>query len=206
MTCKLIDRAKIGIITGKDVDDVDVLWEELADMYLLSQLVLQFSTSITGAQYIDLENRNIYSTTYDGVRKLAINHSPLLTVTSVIYNPLSSAPETLTVGISYKVNIQENCIELLEDFDPEPIANALLVNYTYGTSTVPLEAKMFANLWVSFMIESEPAKNSDGQILKEITISKYKEVYGSASDLLKGKYKMLEVFEENLIRKYKQWS
>lgn len=202
----IADKSKIAIISGIAESSIDDLWITLADNWVEALLCRDMEAGLLSAtDYLNMRTRNDFLVEYDGVRKFALNKYPVTSVTSVIANPDSDDPATLTADENYFANTEEGTIEFADGYDLNLGQRKYQINYQYGYSSVPSIVEDYANYWAAFMLESDPAKNADGALLREVTIGRYKEGYATASTALKAKYSILPALEALIIEKYKNW-
>lgn len=202
-------KAKVAIILGVSESDVVDGYLTIADNYVKLLLNRTFDGITSAEHYIDTRARNdYYESYYDGVRDFVMPNFPVTEITSVLLNPDSDSPTTLTEDTEYFVNLGSGFITLADNFFPEQGQRRLKVNYKYGYSTAPDDVIDFASYYAAFLQESRTsiAKNNDGSILKEVEIGRYREQYATASTALKMKYTdFLTQMEGLIVQKYKVW-
>lgn len=199
-------KESVSIISGIAVSDIDDIWLTSVDNMVMLLLNRDFASVKSDTQYFDVVNRNMFYVNYDRTLKFVLRCTPVNSVTSVYANPDSDDPDLLTVDDNYFVNLDSGWIELRDTYEP-PIGQRMLqVNYNWDYADAPDEVVTYANYLCAFLLESQPAKSADGNLLKEVTIGRYKEAYAAASTALKAKYEsFLSTMEELLVQKYKVW-
>ena len=207
----IVDLEKVENLTGIDAGLIKIDLIEYVDEYVRAILNRDFHGEETDTQYIDIENVNDFLAGYDGVRDFALRKYPVVSVESVTLNvdaeslTVPATPTVLTAGIDYFVNLGAGVITLSNDLELVSDIRKIEVKYTYGFIEAPARVKAYANMMLAKILESEPTKNAEGQILSEIEIGRYREKYADIATSLKAKYDTLRVMEEAIIQKYKNW-
>ena len=207
----IVDLEKVENLTGIDAGDIKIDLIEYVDEYVRTILNRDFHGEETDTQYIDIENMNDFLVGYDGVREFTLRKYPVVSVESVTLNPdpdsltTPATPTVLTEGVDYFVNLSAGVIKLSDDLELVAGSRKIEVQYTYGFTEAPARVKAFANMMLAKILESEPTKNSSGQILSEIEIGRYREKYADIVTSLRTKYETLRTMEAAIIQKYKNW-
>jgi hypothetical protein len=203
MACAL--KSKVSIISGIPEANIDDYWLKLADDWVKALLNRTFAATASAIQYVDMRTRNDYKDWYDGRREVLLEKMPVLSLTSVIKHPDSTSPETLVSNTNYFLDLETGILTFADDETISVGQRVYKITYTHGYASAPDIVKEYANYWAAFMLESNPAKNDDGKILKEIEIGRYREAYGQASAYLQAKYSLMNKLEQIIIDKYKVW-
>lgn len=157
-------------------------------------------------QHFDVLRRNEYSQNYDGEPEFVLRFKPLVSVNSVTSDPDGSA-NILAVNDDYIVKSDIGSIMFLDGYEPVVGLRKLKVVYTYGYATVvPSLVIEYANWYCAYLhdVVKLGGKNSDGNILEEIEIGRYREKYNTGS-MLRSKYDMLPRMKKEIETKYKNW-
>jgi hypothetical protein len=200
--------AGVAIIAGCTVESVSAGILSLADNHVKLLLNRDFDSIKSHVYYVDVENRNEFVDEYDRSRDFALLLRPVTEVVSVISNPDADAPDTLVEDTDYFVNLDDGSIKFSDDFDLLIQERSLKITYSYGYSSAPAEVVDYANYFASYIKDTIPAlaKNSDGAILKEVEIGRYREAYADGGAMLKSKYTaFLQELKSLIIQKYKIW-
>ena len=200
-------KSSVAIILGVAEATIDTLFLTMADNFVKTLLNRDFASEKSDDYYLDLRQKNDYMVQYDGPREFVLPKFPVNSVTSVIESPDSTAPTTLVANTDYFVNLAQGTVTLQDDYSPPVGQRKLKITYKYDYSTAPSDVIDFANYYAALLKESNPLpKNSDGALLAEVEIGRYREKYVTSDAVLNTKYgKFLTELEGLLVQKYKVW-
>jgi len=205
-----VTNATVSALTGIDVDDLVSVLISLAESHIETLVGYDLDGGAQSrVQYIDVIQRNKFYTNYDGVRDFTLDRFPVISVSEVIVDPDSNTDALSESDYEYWIDDDVSMVKINNDTALEVGQRKLKFTYTWGYVSVPQEIQDYANLYCAMLHDSYQsiAKNSSGNILKEIEMGRFRELYDLKSESTMSKYKTLGLFnlQDQIITKYRIW-
>lgn len=188
--------------------------QDFADKVIEMATNRVFKRTDTAVEIFDIDET-------DNIRnRLQLGKYPVISVTSIIDNWKESGATTLTEDTDsadgdyciYKeigeVRLVHEIGSIIKGFGYWTKGEQTVkATYTFGYATTPADVAKVADWYCAFLVEMDKnkagLKNSDGAVLKSVSIGNYKEAFDVNNKLLKEKYEpYLTTMINDLRRKY----
>jgi hypothetical protein len=203
-----VNGTKVAVISGLVYNPI---YAEITDNHINEVLGYDASDGVRSVQqYFDIENMNEYFVSYDGSLKFVLNRPVIYRVDQVISEPDIDNPDILVENTDYWVDLVTGIVNISADFELIKGQRALRIDYRWGfvNNNYPEILNNYADLYCAMLHElfKSSAKNSDGAVLKEVEVGRYRELYDTSNLSIKTKYEpLLRTLLTNIESKYKLW-